>query len=168
MLQCWVINPPIFPKFNFFSIPKGPIYSTIKSIYLGPTLHTFHMSRHHQEWPFHTKLTSIFLYVPYRNSSTSFHKSYSDTPNLYFHLASKAKLKLPMSLIPSLPSWNGLQTLNQPTHAIFLSSLPQTHRNLACDFLMMLDTPHEALKNKKQNKYSAFITDLIRHVRPTI
>jgi len=67
------------------------------------TSQNLHKSRHYLDFLLSNLLRFISLHVPYLECSASFHTPTSSTPSLYFHLASKATLNLPASLIPSPP-----------------------------------------------------------------
>ena len=62
------------------------------------------------------------LQVSYLDSNTSFQTPPFSTPSLHFHLANRATLNFPMSLIPNPPHSFGEQTFSQAIQAIFLSS----------------------------------------------
>jgi len=99
------------------------------------------------------------LHDPYLESKISLHFPFTSTSILYFHLANKAVLNIPTSLIPKPRVSIGEHTLSHATHAIFLPSCPQTERNLACIFLIQLHTSVGG---------SALITDLRRQILPTM
>jgi len=109
------------------------------------TSQTVHKSFHQVELFLSSMVSLMFLHEPYLDSKTSLQTPSSLTPNLHFHLANRAVLNLPTSLIPKPPTSMGEHTFSQATQAIFLPSCPQLQRNLACIFLISLHTELEAL-----------------------
>jgi len=105
---------PIYVSFqNFIVLPFPCFHLTFPSNQLCDlsTSQILHKSFHQYELFLSTIIRDIFLQPPYLDSNISFHTPVSPAPNLHFHLATRAQLNFPTSLISNPPSSIGEYTL---------------------------------------------------------
>jgi len=116
---------PILYLFSRFYLP---FYISIKPITQFSFLHTFLISRHHNESCLSLLLLFNFLYPPYLESNISFQKPFIFVLNLHFAFPGNAILSDFMSLISKPPSYFDLHIFSHLIHDDFLPSLPYLHK----------------------------------------